>query len=42
MDIDRQPRTPDHWMMGEEWFMLPRNSPEIDATIAWLVPGGAG
>lgn len=42
MDIDRQPRTPDHWMMGEDWYMLPRNATEIDAVLGWLMPEGAG
>jgi hypothetical protein len=42
MDVDRLPRTPDHWMMGEDWYMLPRNAPEIDALLAWLAPEGFG
>ena len=42
MDIDRQSRSPDNWMMGEDWFMLPRNAPEIDAVLAWLAPEGFG
>ncbi len=42
MDVDRLPRTPDHWVIGADWFMLPRNAAEIDDVMAWLVPGGFG
>ncbi len=42
MDVDRLPHTPEHWAIGDQWFMLPRNATEIDAAIAWLVPDGFG
>jgi len=42
MDVDRLPRTPEHWMIGEDWLMLPRNATQIDALIAWLAPDGFG
>jgi len=42
MDVDRLPRTAENWMIGNDWFMLPRNATEIDAVLAWLVPGGFG
>ncbi len=42
MDVDRLPRTPEHWTIGEDWFMLPRNADQIDAVLAWLVPEGLG
>ena len=42
MDVDRLPRTPEHWTIGEDWFMLPRNADQIDAVLAWLVPAGFG
>lgn len=40
--VDRLPHTPEHWMIRDQWFMLPRNATEIDAAIAWLVPRGFG
>ncbi|MFW6107432.1 MAG: hypothetical protein ACOC8A_01950 [bacterium] len=42
MDVDRLPHTPEHWTIGTEWFMLPRNATEIDAVLAWLAPRGFG
>ena len=42
MDVDRLPHTPEHWTIGDDWFMLPRNAEEVDALIAWLVPEGLG
>jgi hypothetical protein len=42
MDVERLPRTAEHWMIGEDWFMLPRNAGQIDAVLAWLVPDGFG
>jgi len=42
MAVDRLPHTPEHWTIGDEWFMLPRNATEIDAAVAWLVPQGFG
>ncbi|HUT37373.1 MAG TPA: alpha-amylase family protein [Planctomycetota bacterium] len=42
MDVDRLPHTPEHWTIGDQWFMLPRNATEIDAALAWLVPQGFG
>jgi hypothetical protein len=42
MDVDHLPRTPDNWMIGEDWFMLPRNADRIDAVLAWLAPEGFG
>lgn len=40
--VDRPPRTPEHWMIGNEWLMLPRNAARIDAAMAWLAPRGFG
>jgi hypothetical protein len=42
MDVDRLPRTAENWMIGADWFMLPRNATDIDAVLAWLVPSGFG
>ena len=42
MDVDKLPRTPENWTIGDNWFMLPRNATDIDAVMEWLAPGGLG
>jgi hypothetical protein len=42
MDVDRLPRTAENWIITDDWFALPRNAPEIDRLLGWLVPAGFG